>query len=506
MTAPQAHDIFLTGGTGLLGSYILKALLQRPNVRCRLLVRPPLSTSQNRLASLLAVFDMSLDKLIADGRVRLVEGELPGRIDPSELAGANQVIHAAARTTFEADHRGEPRMTNLDGTQSLLQAARRADVKHFLFVSTAYVCGDRRGCVSETVASEEPVFCNDYEYSKWHAEQLVRSWADAGRIATICRPSILIGDRAIGRTTRMGGLYVLIRATDVLARAVADDDSIDRHRVPLKLVGRANATVNVVPVCWAADRIASVALDPALHGLVHHVTNPHAPAHVDIKTWLEEYFDIAGAAYTESSWPWENPTSYEEAFYSISNPMQDYFKHNLHFESRLNDIEENGKPLVDRDHFFHCIRYAQETGWGRGRTKPGASTAQPERFDPRWYFEEFVPERLPHSKVARIAALTTVVRFIVEGERDQEWTYRFEGGRLMEFRRGPNALAEEFGYRIARADLQDIAAGNKTLQSEFFNGRAEMFGNVLQAMKMAPIIQSFLGEFPIPSGSSENDR
>ncbi|MFQ5492292.1 MAG: SDR family oxidoreductase, partial [Phycisphaerae bacterium] len=45
-------DVLLTGATGFLGHYVLADLLARPNVRCRVLLRPPLAEGQARLAEL----------------------------------------------------------------------------------------------------------------------------------------------------------------------------------------------------------------------------------------------------------------------------------------------------------------------------------------------------------------------------------------------------------------------------------------------------------------------
>ena len=47
-------EVFLTGASGFLGHYLLAELLTRPQVRCRVLLRPPVSASSARLQQLLA--------------------------------------------------------------------------------------------------------------------------------------------------------------------------------------------------------------------------------------------------------------------------------------------------------------------------------------------------------------------------------------------------------------------------------------------------------------------
>ena len=90
----------------------------------------------------------------------------------------------------------------------------------------------------------------------------------------ICRPSILIGDRATSRTTNFGGVYILARAVELLARAIAIEPDIDRHRVPLRIMGDANATLNLAPVCWTARHVARLATHVDWPRRVINLVNP----------------------------------------------------------------------------------------------------------------------------------------------------------------------------------------------------------------------------------------
>jgi len=66
-----------------------------------------------------------------DSRLRC---DLPDVLDEAGLAGADAVVHAAYATrTTDPD---EQRRVNEDGTRRVLDAARRAGVKRFVFVST----------------------------------------------------------------------------------------------------------------------------------------------------------------------------------------------------------------------------------------------------------------------------------------------------------------------------------------------------------------------------------
>jgi nucleoside-diphosphate-sugar epimerase len=492
-----AIDIFLTGASGFLGHHVLAELLARPNVRCRVLLRPPVATSGGRLAELLGELGFDLSSLIANGRVAAIEGTLPGEVSSAMVSGAGMILHCAGDTTFRANGSGEPERTNVDGTRALLEAATRANVRRFLLVSTAYVCGEQTGHISETYHSAPPPSRNDYERSKWQAERLVWTWARRGRVATICRPSILFGDSRTGRASALRGLYVVARATEILARAVDSGDEMDRHRIPLRILGRADATCNVVPVDWAARQIARIVVQPDGVSEVWHITNPDPPSHEEIKQWLEAYFDIAGGWFSDDAWPLTDANHYEDLFYSLGNICLDYFRHGLSFASRCAEDVPAGKRLVDRDSFLRSICHAQATNWGRSRAESGDPRPPNGHIDPKWYFERFLPSAVARSTVAKVEALTATVGYTITGSYGGNWISRFERGHIVETHAAPCALKPEFEYSLSYDDLVNVITCRRPLQEIFFHGSAEMSGNVERALKMVSIIGAFLREFPL---------
>jgi len=112
-------SIFLTGATGFLGSRVLTRLSRNPQrtVICLIRGTPPQGQPPN---------------------VRFVRGDL---LDPAvyaqALAGCGTVLHLAAATGKNAP--AEYMRVNRDGTKALLEAAGRAGVERFLFVSTIAV-------------------------------------------------------------------------------------------------------------------------------------------------------------------------------------------------------------------------------------------------------------------------------------------------------------------------------------------------------------------------------
>ena len=151
---PVTGRIFVTGGTGFVGSNLRKALGDRPQ---RLLVRNKATAAD-----------------LAGEHIELVEGDVTR---PESLRGAmdgcEAVIHLVAiiaeegRSTFDGVIR--------QGTVNVVAEAQRAGVRRFLFMSAL---GTRN----------DPHF--GYFEAKWQAEQAV---IDSGIPWTIFRPSVIFG-------------------------------------------------------------------------------------------------------------------------------------------------------------------------------------------------------------------------------------------------------------------------------------------------------------------------
>ena len=149
--------ILVTGGTGLVGRHLVRALLDKGHdVRC--LVR-------------------SLEKAgqVLPPEVELVRGDINDRTavdkacrDVDKIFHLVAVIRENGANTFEH--------INVEGTLNLVVAAGQAGVKHFIHLSALGV-------------SDNPKF--KYAYSKWRGEETVQQ---SGLTWTIIRPSVIYGD------------------------------------------------------------------------------------------------------------------------------------------------------------------------------------------------------------------------------------------------------------------------------------------------------------------------
>ncbi len=148
---PSASDlVFLTGGTGLLGSDLI-SLLKRRGQRVRVLARSP----------------------GRDPEVDWVRGDLAtGEGLRGALEGVRTVVHAA--TWSPVAQRGSLRMGDLVhsppdvdviGTRRLLDEAGRVDVEHFLYVSIVGVQEARLPYARRKAKAERLVRASGLDYS-----------------------------------------------------------------------------------------------------------------------------------------------------------------------------------------------------------------------------------------------------------------------------------------------------------------------------------------------------
>jgi dTDP-glucose 4,6-dehydratase len=164
--------ILVTGGAGFIGSNFVRMALgsRLPGVEpTELVVLDALTYAGNRA---------NLDPVADDPRLRFVEGDILDAALVDELVGAaDAVVHFAAESHVDRSIVGarEFVMTNVVGTQTLLDAALRHDLATFVHVSTDEVYGSiESGSWPETHPLEPN---SPYAASKASSDLLARAYA-----------------------------------------------------------------------------------------------------------------------------------------------------------------------------------------------------------------------------------------------------------------------------------------------------------------------------------------
>lgn len=168
----------VTGATGFLGSHVARQLAARGD-SVRVLARP---TSDLR-----ALGGLAVERVTGDLR------------DAASLTGALEgvscVFHVAADYRLWARHPQEIYESNVTGTRNLLEAARVAGVKRFIYTSTvATIAIPAHGALpNEHTEATLGQMIGDYKRSKFLAEKEVLRAVDRGVPVVVASPTTPVG-------------------------------------------------------------------------------------------------------------------------------------------------------------------------------------------------------------------------------------------------------------------------------------------------------------------------
>ena len=179
---------FVTGATGFLGSHVA-CVLAGQGADLRLLVRP--TSDLRNLAGLNA------DQVVGDLRdAASIE---------KALSGCDVVFHVAADYRLWVRDPAEMYRSNVEGTRSLLDAARKQGVRRVVYTSSVATMGFTSGASNGNLTDEQsPVALADmighYKRSKFMAEEVAIEAAKSGVDVVIVNPTTPIGERDIKPT------------------------------------------------------------------------------------------------------------------------------------------------------------------------------------------------------------------------------------------------------------------------------------------------------------------
>lgn len=177
----MSTKLLVTGGTGFLGSYIIKALIAK-GYAVRAIRR------SNKLP-------FYIPKEIFD-KVEWVDGDILDVISLEEaMQGINTVIHSAAIVSFHKRDRELMYQVNVEGTANVVNAALEQNVKRLIHISSVAALGRTMigGSVNEEKKWEESKANTHYAKSKYKGELEVWRGISEGLNGVVLNPSTILG-------------------------------------------------------------------------------------------------------------------------------------------------------------------------------------------------------------------------------------------------------------------------------------------------------------------------
>jgi thioester reductase-like protein len=257
--------VLVTGARGLVGAEVIARLMSK-HYSVVAFVRSEGGIERNDGTPLAATpFDGRYPRA---GQLAFVRGDVAFEnlgLDHATYATlratTDMIVHCAALTSFGREPE-EYDAINFRGTERVIAFAQRSIETPIptLYISTAYVCGERPGVFHEEDLDFGQRLGNPYEQSKFRAERSVRAAMQAGLPAAVLRPSIIVGDSMTGVIRKFDTLYTVVRLTAAgLVRSMPGDYG---------------ATLDIVPIDWVADNVAEAVDKFALiRGRTLHLTS-----------------------------------------------------------------------------------------------------------------------------------------------------------------------------------------------------------------------------------------
>jgi nucleoside-diphosphate-sugar epimerase len=197
---------FVTGGTGFIGSRVIKRLRDRGDEVIALVRTPSKATD------------------LLDQGVELVEGGLSdGDAIKRGTEGADGVFHIGAVYKVGIPKKEQAAMwdANVGGTERILDAAEAAGVQRIVYVSTGNVFGDTKGqVVDETFERNlDDGFLSYYDETKYRSHELVQERIARGAPIVIAQPGVVYGP---GDHSEVGNMIDQMRSGKLKMRMFPD--------------------------------------------------------------------------------------------------------------------------------------------------------------------------------------------------------------------------------------------------------------------------------------------
>ncbi len=338
----MSKTFFITGGAGFLGINLARYLLAK---------------GEKVVSYDIAPFDYA----DCHDKVKDMRGDIrkPEQITPA-MQGADVVIHTAAALPLYTPE--DIYTTDIDGTRTVLQAAKQNNVERVVHISSTAVYG---------VPDHHPLLETDrmigvgpYGEAKVKAEEVVHEFRKQGMCIPVLRPKSFIGPERLGVFAMLyewayeGKNFPVLGSGNNPYQYLAVQDLCDAiyavSTLPRETV---NDTFNVGARVYGTPKSDFQAvLDHAGHGK-HIVTIPEGPAIFGLK--------VLSALKLSPLYPWIYETVGKESFVSIEK-AQKAFGFNPKFSNKDALIENYDWYVANMDKFKNASGVSHRVPWKQG--------------------------------------------------------------------------------------------------------------------------------------------
>lgn len=181
---------FVTGGTGFIGSHLVRRLVDHGDDVVALVRRPAAASLPDS--------------------VEVVEGDItaPAGLEGA-MAGCDRVFHLAGWYEVGAPDRTTAYRVNVEGTRNILEAMDALDIEKGVYTSTLAVFSDTNGAVVDESYRYDGPHLTVYDETKWLAHyEVAEPMMGAGLPLVIVQPGAVYGPGDRGPMWRLWRAYL----------------------------------------------------------------------------------------------------------------------------------------------------------------------------------------------------------------------------------------------------------------------------------------------------------
>ncbi len=273
--------IFLTGGTGFLGAFIIRELLEETDADIYCLVRAAneleAKTKLQKNLQQYAIWDEKFNS-----RIIAVVGDLAQPllgINPEQFqilaTNIDTIYHSAALLNYVYPY-SALKTANVLGTQEVLRLACHTKVKPVHYVSSVAVFEST--AYAGHLVEEQDDFDHwegiylGYSQTKWVAEKLVKVARDRGLPVTIHRPPLIAGDSKTGICNTHDFINLMTKGCLQMGTFPDVDYMLDMS-----------------PVDYVSKAIVYLSRQPESLGKAFHLQHPQPISLKDLVEWVKSF-------------------------------------------------------------------------------------------------------------------------------------------------------------------------------------------------------------------------
>ncbi|BCB03113.1 SDR family oxidoreductase [Bacillus sp. KH172YL63] len=253
---------FITGFPGFLSFNVIEELLKQERASKIYLLHVPAMAAKAKEAVGRLMGRSETDIALVEGDITEQHLGLSEEVLRDIRNSVDYVWHLAAIYDLAVPEKKAYKV-NVEGTRHVNDfCASLRGLKRYVYFSTAFIAGERKGVLREGELLKPNRFHNFYEQTKYEAEVLVENMKDTLPV-TIIRPGIVKGNSATGETVKFDGPYFIMNMFMRLSF------------LPwIPFLGGGESVINIVPVEYVVRASVYLGHREGGEGKTYHLTDP----------------------------------------------------------------------------------------------------------------------------------------------------------------------------------------------------------------------------------------